>query len=509
MTFEWQQDHHFNSPAETEEFARMLSLWAKPGFAIVLSGDLGAGKSIFARAFIKALAPEGDDFDVPSPTFSLVQIYDTTRVPVAHIDLYRLNKVEDVEAIGLSDLVTTHLVLIEWPELVMNTLDAPKLKLHFSGAGDIRDVKVSAEGAWARALERNATVQRFLRTAKLQNTSRKFLEGDASSRRYETLDTAGEKTILMDMPQRPDGPIVKNAKTYSSLVHLAERISSVIAVNAHLHQLGYSVPETFAVDLKSGLAVIEYLEGELHGQMMQRDPDLVLPMRSAVDVLANMAGRRWPATVPVNETLDHTIPLFDLEAQLTEVDLMPIWFWPYQNNVSAPLSARQSFASVWTPLIRAAIPKNPIWMLRDFHSPNLIWMPHRKGLKRTGLIDTQDAVLGNPAYDLVSLLQDARVDVTAKNEGSLYSYYVSLRLPDVSFDEDALSRDYAVLGAQRASRLLGTFTRLSKRDGKHAYLKHLPRVSDYLARNLRHPFLKPLKDWYDIHLPEALKLGEP
>jgi N-acetylmuramate 1-kinase len=508
MTISFEYSYIFKSPAETEDFAEMLSLWAKPGLAIALSGDLGAGKSTFARAFIKALAKPNDEFDVPSPTFSLIQQYDNTRVPVAHVDLYRLTKTEEAEELGLNEILSNYLVLIEWPELIIDALTVPILTLHFSGSGNERNVKLTAKSKWVEALQRNEVIIEFINITNWKNAKRLFLEGDASSRRYETLSSKQDQTILMDMPYRPDGPIVKNGKTYSAIVHLAEGISAVIAINKYLHDLGYSAPKNLTVDFKNGLAVIERLEGEVHGVKMARGDDMNEPMKTAVNVLSDMSKRQWPGELLLENGSGHKIATFDLEAQLTEVDLMPSWFWPFQKGTSAPASLNESFADIWTPLINVAIPKRPVWMLRDFHSPNLIWMPQRQGLKRTGLIDTQDAVMGNPAYDLVSLLQDARIDVAIDLHDLLLDYYASLRKSETDFNEAFFRRDYAILGAQRASRLLGTFTRLSKRDGKHGYLKHLPRVSNYLVRNLSHPALATLKTWYQAHIPEALSIGE-
>jgi len=134
-----------------------------------------------------------------------------------------------------------------------------------------------------------------------------------------------------------------------------------------------------------------------------------------------------------------------------------------------------------------------IWCLRDYHSPNLIWLPKRDGIARVGLLDYQDAVWGPPAYDLMSLLQDARRDVPEDVETRLYDYYWrQLKQTDVA---------YAILGAQRAVKILGIFARLAARDNKPGYLAHIPRVRAYLERNLRHPRLHPLKHWFDRHLP--------
>jgi hypothetical protein len=140
--------------------------------------------------------------------------------------------------------------------------------------------------------------------------------------------------------------------------------------------------------------------------------------------------------------------------------------------------------------------------LRDYHSPNLLWLPAREGLARVGLLDFQDAVLGPPAYDVASLLQDARVDVSADLELRLLGHYAKARkAADPDFDVGAFAGSYAIMGAQRATKVLGIFARLDKRDRKPQYLRHVPRVEAYLTRNLRHPALASLKVWYDAHLP--------
>ena len=114
--------------------------------------------------------------------------------------------------------------------------------------------------------------------------------------------------------------------------------------------------------------------------------------------------------------------------------------------------------------------------------------------------------MGSPAYDLASLLQDARLDVAAAVESEMLDHYVACRrVTNASFDDAGFRTSYAVLGAQRAAKILGIFARLSKRDGKHGYLRHLPRVSALLERNLQHPVLADLKAWFDRHLPPAMR----
>jgi N-acetylmuramate 1-kinase len=143
-----------------------------------------------------------------------------------------------------------------------------------------------------------------------------------------------------------------------------------------------------------------------------------------------------------------------------------------------------------------------VWTLRDYHSPNLLWLAGRAGIAKVGVLDFQDCVLGHPAYDVVSLLQDARVDVPQDTELKLLAHYARLRRDaDPGFDAAGFARAYALLGAQRATKILGIFARLDERDHKPQYLAHLPRVERYLAADLTHPALAELKLWYEEHLP--------
>jgi aminoglycoside/choline kinase family phosphotransferase len=142
------------------------------------------------------------------------------------------------------------------------------------------------------------------------------------------------------------------------------------------------------------------------------------------------------------------------------------------------------------------------WALRDFHSPNLIWLDNRANIAKVGIIDFQDTVLAPAAYDLVSLLQDARVDVPEQLELVLLTRYIKARLAsDGNFDPAHFAELYAIMSAQRNTKLLGIFARLNRRDGKPQYLRHLPRIWTYLTRSLTHPALASLRQWYAANVP--------
>jgi aminoglycoside/choline kinase family phosphotransferase len=157
---------------------------------------------------------------------------------------------------------------------------------------------------------------------------------------------------------------------------------------------------------------------------------------------------------------------------------------------------------MWRDLLSKPVSAAKTWSMRDFHSPNLIWLGERTDIARVGIIDFQDAVRGPAAYDLVSLLQDARVDVPEQLELALLTRYIKARrASDHTFDPAAFAEIYAIMSAQRNTRLLGTFARLNRRDGKPQYLRHQPRVWTYLTRSLAHPLLSPAREWYSANVP--------
>jgi aminoglycoside/choline kinase family phosphotransferase len=185
-----------------------------------------------------------------------------------------------------------------------------------------------------------------------------------------------------------------------------------------------------------------------------------------------------------------------MEALLIEVELLLDWYLPHMRRAPSD-EQRGLFLRLWKNVLTPVTEGETTWVLRDYHSPNLMWLPARDGIRRIGLLDFQDTLIGHPAYDVVSLLQDARVDVPEGLEMSLLTRYVTgRRAIDPGFDPLAFAAAYATLGAQRATKILGIFVRLAVRDGKQNYIKHLPRLISYLDRDLAHPAMAPLRDWY-------------
>ncbi len=311
----------------------------------------------------------------------------------------------------------------------------------------------------------------------------------------------------MNSPRRTDGPVVRDGKPYSQIAHLAEDVTPFVAMANALRERGLSAPAVIAADRAAGLLALEDLGNE---PVVAGDPPAPVEARYevAVDVLAFLHRQRAPDVLSVEPGVDYELPRYDMEALLIEVELLLDWYLPkLETRISD--SKRDVYLSLWRDALQPVVDAKPTWVLRDFHSPNLLWLPEREGVARIGLLDFQDAVMGSPAYDLASLLQDARTDVPEMMEIALLSRYTRARLTaDPGFDAASFVRSYATLAAQRASKILGIFARLEKRDGKPQYLRHLPRVWAYLQRSLAHPALVALSGWHKLNVPPLKALSK-
>jgi tRNA threonylcarbamoyl adenosine modification protein YjeE len=496
--------------AATERLARILAEELCPGDLVTLSGGLGAGKTTLARALVRALV--GDpDLEVPSPTFTLMQIYDGPSGSVVHADFYRLGGAQELVELGWEEVTESGIALAEWPERAESALKPSRLDIHLDlvpgQSADARTAILTGYGAFVPRVQRLSAFQSIAERTQWTDAKRIHLQGDASTRAYERLMKAnGETAILMISPPRPDGPAVRRGKPYSAIAKLAESVHAFVAVDRGLRALGLSAPRIYGEDLETGLLLIEDL-----GEEPVCDAQGPIPERygEAARLLAKLHTHPLPHALPVAEGREHVIPPYDMEALLIEIELLVDWYVPHVVGSLISASTRAEFINLWSDVLAeiAAFPSS--WVLRDYHSPNLIWLPERSGIGRVGLIDFQDAVLGHPAYDVASLLQDARVTVPADLELKLVSLYVrERRASDPGFDVADFARAYAIMGAQRATKVLGIFARLEKRDGKPQYLKHLPRIERYLARNLAHPALSRLKIWYENHLPQLIHASE-
>ena len=484
-----------------------LALLIGPGDVITLSGDLGAGKTAAARALIRYLAAD-DAIEVPSPTFTLVQAYDLPPFQLLHADLYRINDASELEEIGLSPLPEGTVALIEWPERAPAALPSDRIDIALSHrpalGSTARAAEITGYGKAAAQVARLKALRQFLDGAGYAEAKRLRMPGDASIRSYARLNRDDGVVILMNFPRRPDAPAIYDGKSYGAAVHLAEDVKPFVAIDNGLRGRGLSAPAIHHGDLDAGFLITEDFGS---AAFVDGDPPAPIAERyeAAADVLAALHRETLPEILPLTPQIDYAIPTFDTDALLVEIGLMLEWYLP-DRGIEPTNNLRAEFVMMWRDLLAKPAAAAKTWVLRDFHSPNLIWLGERSDVARVGIIDFQDAVLGPAAYDLVSLLQDARIDVPEALELALLTRYIKARRAnDDNFDPAEFAELYAIMSAQRNTKLLGTFARLNRRDGKPQYLRHQPRIWTYLNRTLAHPLLSRVREWYAANVPPPVR----
>ena len=494
-----------------ERLAELLALGVKAGDTLALYGELGAGKTTFARALIRAFASD-PLLEVVSPTFSLVQAYECARGRIEHYDLYRLQDASEAEEIGLGEAGTNVIRMIEWPERLGAGRSSSRLDVRIEDTGLASQRTFNFEGSDAlfARLARLLDARAFLHAAGWAQASITYMQGDASTRAYARLIRDDDaRAILMDAPRQPDGPVLRDGKPYSRIAHLAEDVKPFVAIDRALRGAGLSAPALLAEDLDAGFLLLEDLGDRVFGRETDGAAHQARLWTAAIDMLVTFRRANLPMTMPVapgnRAAGTHTLAPLDATILGIEVALLADWHWPEVKGEPMPAAIRAEFEALWQPVIALLLAAPKGWILRDVHSPNLLWLPERHGPARVGIIDFQDAIAGPWAHDVMSLLQDARVDVAPDLETRLLARYCEQMSAHSGFDEASFRTTYAAYGALRATRLLGLFVRLLRRDGKPDYLTHIPRNWRYLERNLRHPALNPLEKWYARHFPPNLR----
>ena len=475
----------------------------EPGDLITLSGDLGAGKTTFARALIRYFAAD-ESIEVPSPTFTLTQTYTLPRFPLVHVDLYRLSGAAELTELGFDDASEDAVTLLEWPDRAAGFLPADRLDIAFALAPqqgpNARHARISGYGTFTPRAERILAIRQFLDRSSFRQATRHRIQGDASTRSYERLTRDGATYILMNSPKRPDGPPVREGKPYSAIAHLAESVTPFVAMAHGLREHGFSAPAIFAADRKAGLLVIEDLGDEL---VVEGDRPAPMEKRyeAAVDLLAELHSETLQDVLAVEPGADYRLPRYDMDAFQVEVELLLDWYLP-KLEAKITDTKRGAYRSLWRDALLPVTDGAQTWVLRDFHSPNLLWLPEREGTARIGLLDFQDAVMGPAAYDVASLSARCTRRRSGDN-GDRASVAIYPRAVVGQFRLRRADIRTLICDACRAARLenLGIFTRLERRDHKPQYLRHLPRVWAYLQRSLAHPALAPLAAWYRANVP--------
>ncbi|MFZ1989090.1 MAG: phosphotransferase [Alphaproteobacteria bacterium] len=366
-------------------------------------------------------------------------------------------------------------------------------------------------------IPRETIIRGFLLKSGWGGAALEPLAGDASTRRYIRLRRdSGATALLMDAPPRaesaacpPDADEAMRQKLgYNAVARLAGPDSRRFAAFSQaLAARGLAPPDILDADYDQGLMVLEDLGDDLYARAIAGGtPELPL-YEAAVDVLLALHATQAPPALGVVEP---RVPLlaYDALAYKAEVDLLVEWLYPLLKGTALPSDLRAEWNALWQKALAAIRINTHVIVLRDYHAENLFWLPERHGLHRVGLIDFQDGLSGSPAYDLVSLLEDARRDVDPALASVMLQHYIKgAGIRDRHFDAEGFGSDFALLGAQRNAKILGIFARLWRRDKKPGYLKLIPRVWRYIERDLEAPGISDLKAWFDTNLPAELRIA--
>ena len=303
-----------------------------------------------------------------------------------------------------------------------------------------------------------------------------LLAGDASFRRYFRLHASKGTAVVMDAPPPQED------------VHPFMRIAR------HLLALGLSAPEILAEDPERGFLLLEDLGDDTYACVLERGGDEAELYERATDVLAALHAAPDRGLLP-------DLGSYAGEALIDAAMLLPEWYLAAATGRQTPAEEIEAYRAAWRVCLAHLPPTAEALLLRDYHKDNLVWLPGRPGVRACGLLDFQDAQRGHPSYDLVSLIEDARRDVSpAVHDACLVRY-----IDATGLDASDFRTGFALMAAQRHARVIGLFVRLWKRDSKPGYLSHLPRVWRLFERALQHEALEPLRDWVDRMLPPDLR----
>ena len=340
----------FTVALEDEQATRRLMVdiaaAVSAGDLITLSGDLGAGKTTFARALIRHLA--GDEtVEVPSPTFTLMQSYELPRFNLVHADLYRLSGPGELAELGFEEAGEDAVTLLEWPDRAAGQLPPNRLDVAFTLSPQqgetFRHARITGFGTFAARAERIDTIRRFLVANEFDKAERRHMQGDASTRSYERLTLDGASYILMNSPRRPDGPAVRDGKPYSVIAHLAEDVTPFIAMAYALRDRGLSAPEILAADREAGLLVLEDFGAE---QVVADGKPIEARYETATDLLAQLHREPVHDLLSVEPGVGYEVPRYDMDALLIEVELLLDWYLP-KLNVRISDTKRDQYLSLW------------------------------------------------------------------------------------------------------------------------------------------------------------------
>ncbi len=480
--------HNINTLNELDAFVKYIAPIFEKGDLLALNGEIGSGKTTLTKHLINYLTATRID-EINSPTFNLCQTYSKEDLIISHYDFYRLDYLQEIEELDINDSIKNNFTIIEWANKFSSILPKDHFEIQINNKSHQREYKILFHGEYAKKIAAHKNRLSFLSNSNLNIKKITKMRGDASKRKYYRVNDGQENFVLMDASEDS----IKKTTTSKTL-------TDFIVFGQYLENIGLRVPKIYEFDIQKHLILEEDLGlttyDELYSKLSFKDlispaiESLLILVHSNYENLNDLEGRAFE---PQN---------FDKKVFINESKIFIDYYWPYVKNSICPEEEKYKFLFI-IEKIYSNLSTDKAIVLRDFHSPNLHYLQNEKGHRKCALIDFQDALLGHPLYDLVSLAQDARFTISEDKEIYIVDAFKDKFLfNDFQLSKSSFNEQYKILAIQRSLKILGIFARLSLLEGKNNYIIHMPRVVDYIRRSMDCSLLHDLTHWLKINFKD-------
>ena len=481
--------HNINTLNELDAFVKYIAPIFEKGDLLALNGEIGSGKTTLTKHLINYLTATRID-EINSPTFNLCQTYSNEDLIISHYDFYRLDYLQEIEELDINDSIKNNFTIIEWANKFSSILPKDHIEIQIDNKSDKREYKILFHGEYAKKIAAHKNRLSFLSNSNLNIKKITNMRGDASKRKYYRVNDGTENFVLMDALEDSIN------KTTTS-----KTITDFIIFRQYLEDIGLRVPKIYEFDIQKQLILEEDLGLTTYDELYSKlsFQDLINPAIESLLILVhsdykNINDLDGKAFEPQN---------FDEKVFINESKIFIDYYWPYVKNSICPEEEKYEFLSI-IEKIYSDLSTDKTLVLRDYHSPNLHYLQNEKGHKKCALIDFQDALLGHPLYDLVSLAQDARFTISEDQERYIVDTFEDKFLfNDFQLSKSSFNEQYKILAIQRSLKILGIFARLSLLEGKNNYIIHMPRVLDYIRRSMDCSLLNNLTHWLKINFKDT------
>ena len=481
--------HNINTLNELDAFVKYIAPIFEKGDLLALNGEIGSGKTTLTKHLINYLTATRID-EINSPTYNLCQTYSNEDLIISHYDFYRLDYLQEIEELDINDSIKNNFTIIEWANKFSSILPKDHIEIQIDNKSDKREYKILFHGEYAKKIAGHKNRLSFLSNSNLNIKKITNMRGDASKRKYFRVNDGKENFVLMDASE---DSIKKNTTS--------KTITDFIIFRQYLEDIGLRVPKIYEFDIQKQLILEEDLGLTTYDELYSKlsFQDLINPAIESLLILVhsnykNINDLDGKAFEPQN---------FDEKVFINESKIFIDYYWPYVKNSICPEEEKYEFLSI-IENIYSDLSTDKTLVLRDYHSPNLHYLQNEKGHKKCALIDFQDALLGHPLYDLVSLAQDARFTISEDQERYIVDTFKDKFLfNDFQLSKSSFNEQYKILAIQRSLKILGIFARLSLLEGKNNYIIHMPRVLDYIRRSMDCSLLNNLTHWLKINFKDT------